>query len=106
MPSGPLVWAPVHSAWNHKAVISSWIGQDSECRLQNAECRFESNRIPKPGNPNSEIESPMLALYLDGTGLPARPGLAPRPTTEFFSAEKDIYGHCVTEWLRQAGLLP
>ena len=27
MPSVPMVWAPVHSAWNHKAVISPWMGQ-------------------------------------------------------------------------------
>jgi hypothetical protein len=22
-----MVWAPVHSAWNHEAVISPWMGQ-------------------------------------------------------------------------------
>ncbi len=27
MPGVPMVWAPVHSAWNHKVVISPWMGQ-------------------------------------------------------------------------------
>jgi len=87
MPSVPMVWAPVHSAWNHEALISSWMGQGRpECGLRNAECRLKKN-------PNSGIEKPMLALYMYGTGLPARPGLAPRPTTQFFPGEKATYGH-------------
>jgi len=67
--------------------------------MQIAECgmQIERNRIP-----NSDIERPMLVLYLHGTGLPARLGLAPKPTTEFFPGKGQPWPR-VTEWLRPRG---
>jgi len=39
-----MVWVPVHSAWNHKAVISPWMGQG----IQNAECKLKEIEFRSP----------------------------------------------------------
>jgi len=67
----PMVWEPVHSAWNHEALISPWKG-------------------PGLALPASFGGRSVISFWTKGSRpvLPARPGLAPRPTTEFFPKKK------------------
>jgi hypothetical protein len=73
--------------------------------MQIAECRMQIEKNSKIGNPKSKIERPMLALYLNGTGLPARPELASRNQRKIFFGKK-AYGYPSLRRCEKIGLHP